>query len=123
MTLKSYIWGMRIFALFSIIAMGFVLKYIDPEVMGIIGKGVFYLVLFFALTGILNLFLLSLRKGIMTGDNAFINIKLSLRQGALLALLAIGLLILQSFRALVWWDGLLLLAGIFLIELYFLSKD
>jgi len=48
---------------------------------------------------------------------------LSLRQGMLLSLLACGLLFLQSFRILVWWDGLLLLAGIFLIELYFLNKN
>ena len=123
MTLKSYIWGMRIVTLFSIIATGFVLKYVDPETTGITGKILFYLVLFFALSGILNLFLLFLRKRITNSENAFANVGLSFRQGALLALLAIGLLILQSFRMLVWWDGMLLLAGVFLIELYFLSRD
>jgi len=114
---------MRIVTLFSIIATGFVLKYVDPEATGIMGKILFYLVLFFALSGILNLFLLFLRKRITNNENAFANVGLSFRQGALLALLAIGLLILQSFRMLVWWDGMLLLAGVFLIELYFLSKD
>ena len=51
------------------------------------------------------------------------NVALSFRQGILLALLAVGLLILQSFRMLVWWDALLVVAGVFLIELYFLSKN
>ncbi|MCX6763190.1 MAG: hypothetical protein NTZ97_00430 [Candidatus Moranbacteria bacterium] len=58
-----------------------------------------------------------------TKDTAISNVSLSLRQGILLALLAVGLLALQSFRMLVWWDGLFLLAGIFLIELYFLSRN
>lgn len=99
------------------------MKYVDPETTGIMGKILFYLILFFALSGIFNLFLLFLRKRITNGENAFANIGLSFRQGSLLAILAIGLLILQSFRMLVWWDGLLLLAGVFLVELYFLSRD
>jgi hypothetical protein len=56
-------------------------------------------------------------------ESVAINIGLSLRQGFLLAILTLGILILQGMRVLVWWDGLLLVAGIFLMELYFLSKE
>jgi len=114
---------MRIVTLFSIIALIGVINYVNPETAGIIGKILFYVVLFFALSGVLNLFLLWLRRKITTPENAFANVGLSFRQGTLLALFAIGLLIMQSLRVLVWWDGLLLLAGIFLVELYFLSKE
>jgi len=75
------------------------------------------------LSGLFNLILLRLRKKITTSENAFAQVGLSFRQSTLLSLLAIGLLVMQSFRVLVWWDGLLFLAGIFLIELYFLSKE
>lgn len=123
MTLKSYIWGMRIVTLFSIIGLVSVVYLVDPEASGPVGKVLFYLVLFFTLSGIFNLFLMWLRRRMITSETAFANVGLSLRQGMLLALLAIGLLLLQSFRVLVWWDGLLLLAGIFLVELYFLSRN
>ncbi|MDP1619442.1 MAG: hypothetical protein Q8M12_00415, partial [bacterium] len=83
----------------------------------------FYLSLFFVGSGIFNLVLLRLRKGTLNAETASSNIGLSFRQGMLLALFMIGLLVLQSFRVLVWWDGLLLFGGIFLIELYFVSKE
>ena len=123
MTLKAYVWGMRLVALFSIIALVFVIMNIDPETAGAIGIVLFYLVLFFVLSSVLNLILLRIRKKIINDDNAFKNVKLSFRQGILLAILAIGLLVFQSFNMLVWWDGLLLLGAIFLIEFYFLSKE
>jgi hypothetical protein len=123
MTFKAYIWGMLTVSLFSFLALGGVINYVDPEKAGIPGKLVFYLVLLFFLSGFFNLLLLFLRKK-MLGDNAAPeNIHLSFRQSFLLALLAIGILLLQGMRMLVWWDGLLMVAGVFLIELYFLSKE
>ena len=59
----------------------------------------------------------------MRGELVGSNIILSFRQGILVALLATSLLVLQGLRILLWWDGLLLVAGIFLIELYFISGD
>jgi hypothetical protein len=122
MTLKSYIWGMRFVTLFSIGGLAAVVYYVDPGT-GPVGKMLFYFVLFFALSGILNLIFLRLRRRITTSETAPVNVGMSLRQAMILAIFGIGLLILQSFRVLVWWDGLLLLAGVFLVELYFLSKN
>ncbi len=123
MSLRSYIWGMRLVTLFSIVALILVINYVDPDSSGFVGKALFYLILFFVLSGFLNLFLLAARKKMIDEETAIANASLSFRQGALMAGLFIGLLILQSFRILVWWDGLLVLAGVFLIELYFLSRN
>jgi len=123
MTLRTYVWGICIIVLFSFVALLGVIIYIDPDKSGLAGKAVFYAVLLFFLSGFLNLFLLWLRKKMLGRESAAINIGLSFRQGFLLALLTLGILILQGMRMLVWWDGLLLVAGIFLIELYFLSKE
>ncbi|MDO8240706.1 MAG: hypothetical protein Q7T51_01870 [Candidatus Moranbacteria bacterium] len=123
MTLKSYIWGIRLVTLLSVVAFVFVVKFVDPDATGVAGKLLFYCSLFFALSGLFNLLLLWLRRKNVDMENAFSNVGLSFRQGMLLALFAIGLLILQSLRLLVWWDGLLLLAGIFLIEFYFVSRE
>jgi hypothetical protein len=123
MTLKSYIWGMRLIALVSLGALAFVIFHVDPDKAGIIGKLIFYLVLFFSISGILNLFFIFSRRKIMGNETALSAIGLSFRQSILLSILCVGLLILQSLRVLVWWDGLLLASGIFLIELYFLSRN
>jgi len=122
MTLKSYIWGMRLVVLFSAIAWALVFNFVDPEKSGAAGKLLFYVVLFFILGGLFNLFLLWIRKKTLGVDGAALNVVLSFRQGMLLSIFVIGLLLLQSFRVLIWWDGMLLFAGIFLVELYFLSK-
>jgi hypothetical protein len=123
MSLKAYIWGIRIVTLLSLGAFVCVVKFVDPDAAGLVGKILFYVSVFFFLSGFFNLLLLFLRKRKANAENAFSNIGLSFRQGILLALFSIGLLIMQSFRVLIWWDGLLLLAGIFIIELYFVSKD
>lgn len=123
MTLKSYIWGMRLVALFSFIALGLVINYVDPEKSGIVGKVLFYLIFFFFLSSFFNLFLLWIRKRALGKEAVSLNISLSFRQGALLAIFVAGLMVLQSMSLLIWWDGLLLLAGVFLVELYFLSRN
>ena len=123
MTLRAYVWGMLTITLFSSFALAGVIMFIDPEKSGLAGKAIFYLVLLFFLSGFFNVFLLWLRKK-MLGDEAILfNLGLSSRQGFLLAFLTIGVLMLQGMRVLVWWDGLLLVAGVFLIELYFLSRE
>lgn len=122
MTLRLYLWVVKIVTLFSFIALVLVLYFIDPEKTGWAGKTIFYLVLFFALSGLLNLILTKLRKIWGGEETVILNIGLSSRQSALLSLIPVGLLFLQGLQILVWWTGLLLTAGIFLVELYFLSK-
>jgi uncharacterized membrane protein YgdD (TMEM256/DUF423 family) len=114
---------MRLVTLFSIGALAMVIIYVDPDSTGLVGKILFYAILFFVFVGIFNLVLLRLRRRITDPENAFANVGLSFRQAILLALLVVGIMLLQGLRLLVWWDGLLLLAGIFLGELYFLSRE
>lgn len=123
MTLRTYVWGILIITLFSFVALVGIIISIDPDKSGLAGRAIFFAVLLFFLSGALNLFLLWLRKKMLGKDSAAINIGLSLRQGFLLAVLAAGLLILQGMRLLVWWDGLLLVVAVFLVELYFLSRE
>jgi hypothetical protein len=122
MTLKSYLWGLRIWTLFSLVAWGLVVYYIDPDKTGILGQALFFASLFLALSGLLILFSTWVRRKINGPELALAQLGMSFRQGILLALLVIILLIFQKLRILIWWDGLLVAGGIFLIELYFLSK-
>lgn len=122
MTLKSYLWGLRVGTILSLLAWVFVVFYIDPQKSGLAGQFIFYVTFFLLLSGIFILMLSFARRKIKKDDLAFAEVGISFREGMLLALLVIILFILQSFRILVWWDGLLVVAGIFLIELYFLTK-
>lgn len=120
--MRSYVWGMRLITLFSFSILGLIVYYLDPEKTGLFGLILFYLTLFFAFSGFFNLVLIWARKKALDGETAFSNVGLSFRQGILLALILVIILILQGLRMLFWWDGLLAVAGVFLIELYFLSR-
>lgn len=123
MTLKSYLWGMRISTLISLIAWILVVKQIDPEKAGIMGQLFFYITSLLFLSGLFIIFLTWSRRKFGGGDEiAFAYLSMSFRQGILLAGLAVSILILQGARVLTWWDGLLAVAGICLVELYFLTR-
>jgi hypothetical protein len=121
MTLKSYLWGMRISALLSLGALVLVIWYIDPIKAGIPGLVLFYGSAFLFLSAIFVLFFTWMRKS-DSPEKVQINLSLSFRQGILISLLTIGLLLFAQFRILRWWDGLLLVVGTLLIELHFLTR-
>jgi len=122
MTLKTYFGGMKLITFLSLIAWGLVIYSVDPEKAGIAGQVMFYASMFLAIAGVFVLFLTWMRKRARDEETPFIYIGMSFRQGTLLAFLAVTLLVLQNFKVLTWWDGLLLVAAIFIVELYFLSR-
>lgn len=122
MTIRSYLWGMRMLALAALAALAFVVFYINPERDGLLGKVFFYASLFFSVTGLATLFLFWLRKIFLKEEDLKDCIAISFREGALIGIAVCGSFILQSFRMLVWWDAGILVAGALLIELWFLSR-
>ncbi len=122
MTLKSYLWGMRISTVLAVLAFGAVVYYVNPEESAAVGRILFYASLFLAIAGILTLFLTWIRRKFSGDQSPFVFIGMSFRQGMLLSFLTITLLFMRSFGILAWWDGLLIVAAIFLAELYFLSR-
>ena len=123
MSIRAYIWGLLVSTILALVAWIFVIFYIDPGESGIIGKIFFYASLFLFLSGLLVTFFVWLRKRFIGEDVAVETIGLSFRQGILLSTFSVIIIILFGLKYLVWWNGLLVLAGIFLAELYFLSKD
>lgn len=123
MTFRTYVWGIRAITWLSLATLGFVINYIDPEKSAPAGIIIFYFILFFFAVGFFNLMFLFLRRKFLNAESAAASVDLSFRQGVLLAVALLGIILLQNFRVLVWWDALLVVAGVFLIELYFLSKS
>jgi hypothetical protein len=123
MTLKSYLWGIRIGTILSLLAFVLVLFNVDPQTTGISGQLIFYISSFLVLSGVFVLFFSWSRlKWSNENESASVLLALSFRQGILLAILCVAILAMQSLRILTWWDGLLVLAGILLVELYFLAR-
>ena len=123
MTLKSYLWGIRISTAISFAAWVLVLKQIDPEKNGLPGQLLFFVTALLFLSGLFILFFTWMRKATSGYEEvASSNIGISFRQGILMAMLVCLLLVLQQYRILTWWDGALSVAGILLIELYFLTR-
>lgn len=82
----------------------------------------FFVTLFFALVGTFTLIGFLIRIRVSEGQMVFSNVASSFRQAFFISLAAIGLLLLQTARVLTWWDGILLVAAILLLELYLRAK-
>ena len=123
MTLKSYLWGIKISTAISFAAWVLVIIQIDPEKTGAAGLALFFVSAMLFLSGMFVLLFTWMKKAV-GGDEeiALTEIGISFRQGILIAILACLLLALQQFRILTWWDGALTVAGILLLELYFLTR-
>lgn len=123
MTLTSYLWGIRISTAISFAALILVIKQVDPDKTGMIGQLLFFVSALLFLSGLFVLFFTWLRKATSGNEEAALRyIGVSFRQGILIAILLCLLLLLQQYRVLTWWDGALTVAGIFLVELYFLTR-
>ena len=123
MTLKSYLWGIRISTAISFAAWVLVIRQVDPEKTGAAGQLLFFASALLFLSGMFVLFFTWMRRAAQGSEEvAFAYIGVSFRQGILMAVLLCLLLLLQQYRILTWWDGALTVAGIFLVELYFLTR-
>lgn len=128
MTIKVFLWGMRLVTLLAL-AVGVALLLFtspyqnqNPAEKMYLHIILFNISLFFALTGLFSLFIYWLRKKAYGNEIQAAHLGVSFRQGLLLALCLIVLMVLQSFRVLIWWDGLLALGAIMMVELYFLAR-
>ncbi|MDD2766750.1 MAG: hypothetical protein PHH40_03235 [Candidatus Moranbacteria bacterium] len=119
MSLSFYLWGIRFFTLMTLIAWLGVVFFFDPHQTGFIGLVIFSLSLFVFLTGIFLLFVIWIyRKGL--GDTATAeNLAGAFRQSLLLSLFVMGIVFFQYNDILLWWDALLLFAGMLLVEFSF----
>ncbi|MDI6778527.1 MAG: hypothetical protein QMD77_05080 [Patescibacteria group bacterium] len=122
MTVRGYLWGMRFSTSVAVSALGLVIYSVNPLRDGILGQALFYVSLFFSITGLATLFLFWLRRRFANNETVYLNVGVSFRQGMLVALAVCILFALQSFRLLVWWDAGLVIVGALLVELWFLSK-
>ncbi len=132
MSHRFFLWGMRILAIVSFLLMILMLIFLSPysdpytfrESVSI-NILIFEISLFFSLVAGFSLLLFwirTLKLAGLKGRELDVFAGVSFRQGFLLALAVLILLIMQSFQVLVWWDGLLAIGAVIMVELYFLAR-
>lgn len=95
---------------------------INPTEAGGVGFVIFYLSGFLALVGTFSLLGFFLRVWFSHEQVIFRHLGISFRQAVLFALLLIVALILQGERYLTWWNMLMLVAFLTVVEFVFISK-
>lgn len=128
MQIKSVLWLTRMSSVFSLALVVYLILFQVPYTgAGFQERSFLVISVFFAgvyafIASLSVLFIFHIRKNLFEQDLWPLNFGIALRQGLLLSLGAVVLLVLQVFRVLVWWDGLLAVGAIFMIELYFLVR-
>lgn len=117
-TTRTYILPIIAGTLISLFALGSVVWFVDPYTAGPIPHLFLHLTLFLTLLGAFTLAGIQVRKKFVPGILVE-QLRISFRQAILLSILAVGLLLLQSFDLLFWWVALTLILFIITLEIFF----
>ncbi|TES96313.1 hypothetical protein E3J85_01205 [Patescibacteria group bacterium] len=122
MRLQSYLLGIGASSIICWIAFILTILYISPETSRVLALSCFFVSFFFALAGTFTIIGFYIRTWASHNELYYANINISFRQGIFVAFAFVGILALQALNLLTWWDGILFVAIIILIEFYFLTK-
>jgi len=122
MTLQSYLWGVRIGTVTSLAAFCVVVFLTDPLDIGNTAFFLFYLTFFLAVSSTSVLILTWLWQKMAKDMLTLGEIGMAVRQGVLIGILITILVGMQQIKVLLWWDALIVVGVVFLIELYFLTR-
>jgi len=123
MTLRRYLAFLGIGTGLSWFSWLLVLFRVSPDQVGGWGVLLFFLSLFMALWGTFSLVGMVIRFLLLKREIIYYQVVNSYRQGVFASCILVVMLALQSFRILRWWNALLLIIGISVVEYYFLSKQ
>jgi hypothetical protein len=122
MTQRSYLFFVFINTFINSLLWVLTLLYINPEKSGIMGLVFFYASLFFALFGIIYFLSYFSHAKFFKWTSVSKNIQVSTRQSLLFSSLFIGCLILQAQNLLTWYNVLLFIVILTLVEFLFISR-
>lgn len=123
MSRSLYLIGIFIAGAFGWASWGLVINKMSPYVSPAPALVLFYTSLFIALTATFALLGYYLRVWLNKHEVYFQHLSISLRQGVFLSIIMCTGLIFQRLRVLTWWDGLLLVLVMILMEFYFMAKE
>lgn len=120
MALKCYLKLMFIATALCWLAFGVVLYYVDPEKAGIREFAFFYASLLLSLAGLLSLVGLLIRSR-FSEEPMYKQVSTSFRQAIWFSGLVVFLLFLQGLKVLQWWNIVLFVLFLAMLEFFFIS--
>ena len=123
MSLLRYLIVMTLATLLCWAAFGLVIFYINPKNSGLIGFISFYLSLFLAMAGTASLVGFLVRAIFVKKEALFRYMGVSLRQAILFSVLLIFALLLLGNQLFRWWNVILLILALALLEFFFLTRN
>ncbi|MFA6096458.1 MAG: hypothetical protein WC788_02400 [Candidatus Paceibacterota bacterium] len=123
MTLRTYLTLNVLSTIICFVAWALIVLNVDPNNTGFPGLVVFYLSLFFALSGLFSFLGFWARRKIVLNKAEFSQVGISFREGVLLSFMFVGMLFLKSIELLNTYNAALFIFGISLLEFYFMSRN
>ena len=116
-TTRNYLIPISIGTILSLAGFVSVVLFVDPFTSAVLPHFFFYLTLFLTLAGAMTILGTAFRKRMKPGMFTE-QLRISFRQAILLAMLIIGLLLLQVFNLLFWWVGVTVVLFIITVEIF-----
>ena len=123
MSLRAYLALMGFGTLIAAATFFLILFRVDPANAGFLGFCLFYLSMFLAVAGALSILGFVIRVFSHRGEMLSRLVALSFRQAVLLAALAVGALALHAHGLLSWWNSILLVAAVTIVEFLFIPLE
>jgi hypothetical protein len=122
MSTRIYLWGLGILSAICWFGFFIILVSANPYKADILTFTSFFALLFLGLAFLLAIIGFWIRFIILRENISRSAFKVSFRQGILISLSIIGLLLLQAIRILTVYDGVLLVSAILMLEFFFRAK-
>lgn len=122
MTIRDYLIGMSVSTVLCFGAWGVVVLNTDPNSVGLFGFLMFYLTLFLALASFFSLAGFYFRRKVFEHITEFKQIEAAFRQGVFLAIIAVGILLLQGERMLNLYSAFIFVFLVFVLEMRLAGK-
>ena len=122
MSFRTYIIFMSVATLVSWSAWGIILFLVNPFEADVMSFLFFYVSLFFSLLGTIAIIGALTRRIFIKDKMLFRQVIVSFRQAVFISFLIMLCLLLQGERLLTWWNIMLLIAAVSVIELFAISK-
>lgn len=121
MNLKKFLLYMIFATLLCWFGFFMIIQSINPQEAGVLAFLLFYLILGLSIIGTLTIFGFLLRKLFYKDRLAFDHVIISFRQAVWLSLVVVISLYLQAHGLLTWWNAILLILALSLLELFYLN--
>jgi hypothetical protein len=123
MSLRAYLTIMGFGTIVALATFFLVLFRVDPATAGALGFTLFYLSLFLAVAGAVSIVGFVIRVFLHRDEILSRLVGLSFRQAVLLSAMGVGALALHARGLLSWWNSVILVAAVTIVEFFFISLE